>query len=88
MLMKITSLLFAAALAAQANAASSLPLTPELPYDGPLRPVGTVSASGAPTLDDLVAALADKAHRRGAIAWRVNAASSGNRLYGSAIIYQ
>lgn len=35
--MKITSLLFAAALAAQANAASSLPLTPELPYDGPLR---------------------------------------------------
>lgn len=37
MLMKITSLLFAAALAAQANAASSLPLTPELPYDGPLR---------------------------------------------------
>ncbi len=63
--MKITSLLFAAALAAQANAASSLPLTPELPYDGPLRPVGTVSASGAPTLDDLVAALADKAHRRG-----------------------
>ena len=41
MLMKITSLLFAAALAAQANAASSLPLTPELPYDGPLRPVGT-----------------------------------------------
>ncbi|MCM5754972.1 DUF1471 domain-containing protein, partial [Klebsiella pneumoniae] len=24
----------------------------------------------------------------GAIAWRINAASSGNRLYGSAIIYQ
>jgi MqsR-controlled colanic acid and biofilm protein A len=87
MLMKITSLLFAAALTAHATAASSLP-PPELPYDGPLRPVGTVSASGASTLDDLVAALADKAHRRGAIAWRVNAASSGNRLYGSAIIYQ
>ncbi|MDN7221093.1 DUF1471 domain-containing protein, partial [Klebsiella pneumoniae] len=28
------------------------------------------------------------AHRQGAIAWRINAASSGNRLYGSAIIYQ
>ncbi|MGX7902932.1 hypothetical protein ACWUXD_30320, partial [Klebsiella pneumoniae] len=25
---------------------------------------------------------------QGAIAWRINAASSGNRLYGSAIIYQ
>lgn len=86
--MKITSLLFAAALTAHATAASPLPLTPVLPYAGPLRPVGTVSASGASTLDDLVAALADKAHRQGAIAWRVNAASSGNRLHGSAIIYQ
>ncbi|PCR41981.1 hypothetical protein CQA70_26145, partial [Klebsiella pneumoniae] len=26
--------------------------------------------------------------RHGSIAWRINAASSGNRLYGSAIIYQ
>ena len=42
----------------------------------------------ATSLDDLAAALADKAHRQGAIAWRINAASSGNRLYGSAIIYQ
>ncbi|PXH58219.1 hypothetical protein DMS87_09110 [Klebsiella variicola] len=88
MLMKITSLLFAAALTAHAIAASPLPPTPVLPYAGPLRPVGSVSASGASTLDDLVAALADKAHRQGAIAWRVNAASSGNRLHGSAIIYQ
>lgn len=88
MLMKITSLLFAAALSAHATAASPLPPTPVLPYAGPLRPVGIVSASGASTLDDLVAALADKAHRQGAIAWRVNAASSGNRLHGSAIIYQ
>lgn len=86
--MKITSLLFAAALTAHATAASPLPPTPVLPYAGPLRPVGTVSASGASTLDDLVAALADKAHRQGAISWRVNAASSGNRLHGSAIIYQ
>lgn len=86
--MKITSLLFAAALTAHATAASPLPPTPVLPYAGPLRPVGTVSASGASPLDDLVAALADKAHRQGAIAWRVNAASSGNRLHGSAIIYQ
>lgn len=88
MLMKITSLLFAAALVIYANAAFSLP-PPDAPTPvGALRPVGTVSASGASTLDDLVAALADKAHRQRALAWRVNAASSGNRLYGSAIIYQ
>ena len=82
--MKFVSLLFAAALTAHATAASPLPPPPVLPYAGPLRPVGTVSAFGASTL----AALADKAHRHGAIAWRINAASSGNRLYGSAIIYQ
>ncbi|HFT3223170.1 TPA: DUF1471 domain-containing protein [Klebsiella pneumoniae] len=82
--MKLVSLLFAAALTAHATAASPLPPPPVLPYNGPLRPVGTVSAFGASTLDDL----ADKAHRHGAIAWRINAASSGNRLYGSAIIYQ
>lgn len=85
--MKFVSLLFAAALTAHATAASPLPPPPVLPYNGPLRPVGTVSPS-APALDDLAAALADKAHRQGAIAWRINAASSGNRLYGSAIIYQ
>ena len=84
--MKFVSLLFAAALTAHATAASPLPPPPVLPYNG--RPVGTVSAFGASTLDDLAAALADKAHRHGAIAWRINAASSGNRLYGSAIIYQ
>ncbi|WP_157196250.1 YdgH/BhsA/McbA-like domain containing protein [Klebsiella pneumoniae] len=82
--MKFVSLLFAAALTAHATAASPLPPPPVLPYNGPLR----LSAFGASTLDDLAAALADKAHRQGAIAWRINAASSGNRLYGSAIIYQ
>ena len=87
-MMKFVSLLFAAALTAHATAASPLPPPPVLPYNGPLRPVGTVSAFGASTLDDLAAALADKAHRHGAIAWRINAASSGNRLYGSAIIFQ
>ncbi len=84
--MKFVSLPFAAALTAHATVASPLPPPPVLPYNGPLRPVGTVSAFGASTLDDLAAALADKAHRHGAMAWRINAASSGNRLYGSAII--
>ena len=38
------ALLFAAALTAHATAASPLPPPPVLPYNGPLRPVGTVSA--------------------------------------------
>ncbi len=50
--MKFVSLLFAAALTAHATAASPLPPPPVLPYNGPLRPVGTVSAFGASTLDD------------------------------------
>ncbi len=63
--MKFVSLLFAAALTAHATAASPLPPPPVLPYNGPLRPVGTVSAFGASTTGRLAAALADKAHRRG-----------------------
>ena len=55
---------------------------------GPLRPSGSVSASGASTLDDLQAQLAQKAHQQGAIAWRINAAGGGNKLAGSAIIYK
>ncbi len=47
--MKFVSLLFAAALTAHATAASPLPPPPVLPYAGPLRPVGTVSAFGAST---------------------------------------
>lgn len=49
MLMKFVSLLFAAALTAHATVASPLPPPPVLPYNGPLRPVGTVSAFGAST---------------------------------------
>ncbi|HBR7309922.1 TPA: DUF1471 domain-containing protein [Klebsiella aerogenes] len=55
---------------------------------GPLRPSGSVSASGASTLDDLQAQLAQKAHQQGAIAWRINAAGGGNKLAGTAIIYK
>ncbi len=63
--MKFVSLLFAAALTRSCHRGLSLPPPPVLPYNGPLRPVGTVSAFGASTLDDLAAALADKAHRQG-----------------------
>jgi MqsR-controlled colanic acid and biofilm protein A len=55
---------------------------------GPLRPSGSVSASGASTLDDLQAQLAEKAHQQGALAWRINAAGGGNKLMGSAILYK
>lgn len=85
--MKFVSLLFAAALTAHATAAS------------PATATRTALCRAAPPCRHRLrlrcqhhwttaAALADKAHRHGAIAWRINAASSGNRLYGSAIIYQ
>ena len=55
---------------------------------GPLRPAGTVSASGASNLDDLQAKLAEKAHQKGAIAWRINSAGGANKMSGTAIIYK
>lgn len=55
---------------------------------GPLRPVGSVSASGASNLDDLEAKLAEKAREQGALAWRINAANGSNKMSGTAIIYK
>ncbi len=54
---------------------------------GPLRPSGSVSASGASTLDDLQAQLAQKPTSRGDCLAN-NAAGGGNKLAGSAIIYK
>ena len=85
--MKFVSLLFAAALTAHATAASPCHRHPYCPMPG-RSALSAPSPPSVPALDDLAAALADKAHRHGAIARRINAASSGNRLYGSAIIYQ
>ncbi|MGP7883131.1 DUF1471 domain-containing protein [Raoultella planticola] len=39
-------------------------------------------------MDDLQAKLAEKAHQKGAIAWRINSASSANKMSGTAIIYK
>ncbi len=64
---------------------SPLPSTVE---SGPLRTAGTVPASGASNLDDLQAKLAEKAHQKEAIAWRINSASSANKMSGTAIIYK
>jgi len=89
MLMRKSLLLFAtialaaASFTAQAAAPLSAPADP-----GPLRPSGTVSASGASNLDDLQAQLAQKAHQQGAIAWRINSAGGTNRMSGTAIIYK
>lgn len=75
--------------AASFTAQPAAPLSAPAPADpGPLRPSGSVSASGASNLDDLQAKLAQKAHQQGAIAWRINAAGGTNRLAGTAIIYK
>lgn len=85
--MKFVSLLFAAALTAHATAASPCHRHPYCPITGRSALSAPSPPSAPAPLDDLAAALADKAHRRGDSP-RINAASSGNRLYGSAIIYQ
>lgn len=83
LLLFATIALAAASFTAQAAAPLSAPADP-----GPLRPSGTVSASGASNLDDLQAQLAQKAHQQGAIAWRINSAGGTNRMSGIAIIYK
>ncbi|WP_045854561.1 YdgH/BhsA/McbA family protein [Raoultella terrigena] len=80
-------------LATVALAAASFTAQPAAPLSAPadtdpLRPSGTVSASGASNLDDLQAQLAQKAHQQGAIAWRINSAGGTNRMAGTAIIYK
>ncbi|ROS02742.1 YdgH/BhsA/McbA family protein [Raoultella terrigena] len=84
------SLLLLATVALAASSFTAQPAAPlSAPADpGPLRPSGTVSASGASNLDDLQAQLAQKAHQQGAIAWRINSAGGTNRMAGTAIIYK
>ncbi|VDR28807.1 Multiple stress resistance protein BhsA precursor [Raoultella terrigena] len=84
------SLLLLATVALAAASFTARPAAPlSAPADtGPLRPSGTVSASGASNLDDLQAQLAQKAHQQGAIAWRINSAGGTNRMAGTAIIYK
>lgn len=55
---------------------------------GQLRPAGTVSASGASSLDDLQAKLAEKAHEEGASGYVINSASGENKMFGTATIYK
>lgn len=67
--------------------AYATPTPSEMP-NGPFRPVGTVTASGASHLDDLQRQLAEKAHQAGAKAYVVDVASGKNKMFGSATLYE
>lgn len=49
--------------------------------------IGTVSVSGAPTLDSLEAQIAAKAYAAGAKSFRIISATGQNKLYGIAVLY-
>ncbi|RPH29020.1 DUF1471 domain-containing protein [Buttiauxella warmboldiae] len=55
---------------------------------GQLRPAGTVSATGASSLDDLQTRLGEKAKQEGAKGFVVNSASGENKMFGTATIYK
>ncbi|WP_329503115.1 YdgH/BhsA/McbA-like domain containing protein [Klebsiella aerogenes] len=53
-----------------------------------LQKIGTVSAGGAATLDELDTSLAMKASEAGASHYRILNASGNNKLYGVAVLYR
>ncbi|EHK3587598.1 DUF1471 domain-containing protein [Escherichia coli] len=55
---------------------------------GQLRPVGTVSATGASNLSDLVDKLAEKAREQGAKGYVINSAGGNDQMFGTATIYK
>ncbi|EFA0658399.1 DUF1471 domain-containing protein [Escherichia coli] len=55
---------------------------------GQLRPVGTVSATGASNLSDLEDKLAEKAREQGAKGYVINSAGGNDQMFGTAIIYK
>ncbi|MDO1920887.1 DUF1471 domain-containing protein, partial [Escherichia coli] len=55
---------------------------------GQLRPAGTVSATGASNLSDLVDNLAEKAREQGAKGYVINSAGGNYQMFGTAIIYK
>ncbi|AMH13913.1 TPA: DUF1471 domain-containing protein [Citrobacter youngae] len=58
------------------------------PANGPLQASGTISVSGASSLDDLEGKLAEKAKEQGAKGFVVNSAGGKNQMYGTATIYK
>ncbi|EEZ0585344.1 TPA: DUF1471 domain-containing protein [Escherichia coli] len=55
---------------------------------GQLRPVGTVSATGASNLSDLEDKLAEKAREQGAKGYVINSAGGNDQMFGTATIYK
>ncbi|WP_054179996.1 DUF1471 family periplasmic protein McbA [Trabulsiella odontotermitis] len=82
------ALIAAGALAAFSFASQAEPQQLNPGQTGQLRPAGTVSASGASSLDDLQAKLAEKAHEEGASGFVINSASGENKMFGTATIYK
>ncbi|MEO3989408.1 DUF1471 family periplasmic protein McbA [Pseudocitrobacter cyperus] len=82
------ALLLAGALAVVAFSAVAAPQPLDDNNTGQLRPAGTVSASGASSLDDLEAKLAEKAQKEGAKGFVVESASGNNKMFGTATIYK
>jgi len=85
---KLLILVAAGALSMLSFSASAEPQQLTQGNTGQLRPAGTVSVSGAYTLDDLQDKLAEKAHEQGAKGFVVNSASGDNKMYGTATIYK
>lgn len=50
--------------------------------------IGTVSVSGAPTIDSLSAQLQEKAQKAGASSIRIISAGGNNKIFGVAEIYK
>ena len=85
---KCLALLVAGAFAVVTFSAIAAPQPLDGDNTGQLRPAGTVSASGASSLDDLEAKLAEKAQREGAKGFVVESASGNNKMFGTATIYK
>lgn len=85
---KSLTLLAAGAFTALAFSAFAAPQSLDSNPVGQLHPAGTVSASGASSLDDLESKLAEKAHKEGAKGYVVESASGNNKMFGTATIYK
>ncbi|KNC92371.1 DUF1471 family periplasmic protein McbA [Trabulsiella odontotermitis] len=82
------ALIAAGVLAAFSFASQAEPQQLNRGETGQLRPAGTVSVSGASSLDDLQDKLAEKAHQEGATGYVINGASGENKMFGTATIYK
>lgn len=85
---KSVALFIAGAFAVLTFPAYAAPQSLDSANTGQLHPAGTVSASGASSLDDLEAKLGEKAQKEGAKGFVVESASGKNKMFGTATIYK